>query len=600
MASDPDDVPGITFANLPSWLTPAGAVVSGTPLEGIGSTTFKVIASDDEYADTQVVALTVLAVNDPPVITSADRDTATEDILFSYTASASDPDDTPFIMFENLPSWLAASSNTVSGTPPEGACDTAFTIIAVDVESADTLVVALTVVAVNDPPVITSVPNPYCLEDALYTYQPAASDPDQGDHVRFTLLSGPAGMTMDTLTGLVSWTPGNSDVGEVEVSVRAADAMGSTDVQTYTLLVQNINDPPQIQSQPVTQAYEDSVYVYAVAAADIDVGDRLVFRLDQAPAGMTIDSLTGVITWQPVYADAGTHPVAVVVNDGEGAVDVQTFTLEVFGIARYTVTAVAGGNGTVSPAGNKTVKAGDSLMFIISPDPHYDIDSVIVNNVSIGKTGAYTFRNIRGDSTIRAVFRIITHTITASAGLHGTITPEGEVLVNDGGQAAFTIEADDGYTISSLIVNGAATDARGTYTFTDVAGDSAIHAEFEPSVGVEKRDTQIPEGEENLKAAIDFMVYPVPQLPGDDNIYFSFKAKSPVRFQVAVYNLLGYRVYAAPVFEDDLHESRRIIFRLNIRTQARLAPGGYLAFLRFFDGDANTPRYAETTFIISK
>ena len=133
-----------------------------------------------------------------------------------------------------------------------------------------------------------------------------------------------------------------------------------------------------------------------------------------------------------------------------------------------------------------------------------------------------------------------------------------------------------------------------------MAGDSTVHAEFEPSVGVEKGDTQIPEGEENLKAAIDFTVYPVPQLPGDDNIYFSFKAKSPVRFQLAVYDLLGYRVYAAPELEDDLRDSRRIIFRLNIRTQARLARGGYVAFLRFFDGDTNTPRYAETKFIISK
>jgi len=85
--------------------------------------------------------------NHAPNINSAASVTALVDELFSYTASATDPDGiTPVIHFENIPSWLDTSGYVISGTPTSGTPDTSFRIVAADDELADTLNVIVDVV----------------------------------------------------------------------------------------------------------------------------------------------------------------------------------------------------------------------------------------------------------------------------------------------------------------------------------------------------------------------------------------------------------------------------------------------------------------------
>lgn len=71
------------------------------------------------------------------------------------------------------------------------------------------------------------------------------------------------------------------------------------------------------------------------------------------------------------------------------------------------------------------------------------------------------------------------HTITATAGANGTIAPNGEVKVEDGANQTFTVTADDGYTLDTLTVDGAAASlTNGTYTFNNVTADHTISATF--------------------------------------------------------------------------------------------------------------------------
>ena len=78
----------------------------------------------------------------------------------------------------------------------------------------------------------------------------------------------------------------------------------------------------------------------------------------------------------------------------------------------------------------------------------------------------------------------VNYTITATAGENGTITPNGEVIVAEGGEQAFTITADANYRILSVIVDGddvtaAVVENNGVYTFTNVTADHTIAATFE-------------------------------------------------------------------------------------------------------------------------
>ncbi len=88
------------------------------------------------------------------------------------------------------------------------------------------------------------------------------------------------------------------------------------------------NRRPQITSSPALQATADQVYTYRVKATDPD-GDIVKYDLLRAPAGMTINSASGSIMWQPAGNQSGTEPVIIQVRDDSGAADIQAFELDV-------------------------------------------------------------------------------------------------------------------------------------------------------------------------------------------------------------------------------------------------------------------------------
>ena len=72
------------------------------------------------------------------------------------------------------------------------------------------------------------------------------------------------------------------------------------------------------------------------------------------------------------------------------------------------------------------------------------------------------------------------YTITATAGEHGWITPEGEVSVIEGQKQRFTItpDAGNGYRIKDIKVNGVSVGTDTTYIFENVTSDATIEVEF--------------------------------------------------------------------------------------------------------------------------
>jgi len=81
-----------------------------------------------------------------------------------------------------------------------------------------------------------------------------------------------------------------------------------------------------VASDPVVEAQVGQLYQYQVNAADPN-GDPVTYRLETAPADMTIESETGLLTWEPDAAE----PVTVVirVEDRYGAYTRQSYTIAV-------------------------------------------------------------------------------------------------------------------------------------------------------------------------------------------------------------------------------------------------------------------------------
>ncbi|MCP5003398.1 MAG: S8 family serine peptidase [Planctomycetes bacterium] len=74
---------------------------------------------------------------------------------------------------------------------------------------------------------------------------------------------------------------------------------------------------------------------------------------------------------------------------------------------------------------------------------------------------------------------VVTYTIIASAGDGGSISPSGDVLVNEEEDQTFTITSNDGYQISDVLVDNESVGAVAEYTFTNVIADHTIVVIFE-------------------------------------------------------------------------------------------------------------------------
>ena len=86
------------------------------------------------------------------------------------------------------------------------------------------------------------------------------------------------------------------------------------------------NTPPRIVSSPPTE-FTDSDYMYPVEAVDPD-GDKLIYRLEEAPKGMNIDK-KGVLSWSLSEAKRGNYPIKITVEDPDGGKATQSFSITI-------------------------------------------------------------------------------------------------------------------------------------------------------------------------------------------------------------------------------------------------------------------------------
>ncbi|EXI66571.1 MAG: Cell wall-associated polypeptide CWBP200 [Candidatus Accumulibacter adjunctus] len=148
----------------------------------------------------------------------------------------------------------------------------------------------------------------------------------------YSLPTAPAGMMINAVTGLVTWTPMLAQVGSHDVTVRVTDTGGLSAEQSFTIVVvapPPVNHPPSFTSSPVVTATVGQPYAYQITASDPDAGDVLTYSHPTAPAGMTINPTTGLITWTPALAQVGKPNVTVRVTDQGGLFTEQGFTITV-------------------------------------------------------------------------------------------------------------------------------------------------------------------------------------------------------------------------------------------------------------------------------
>ncbi|OQX22974.1 MAG: hypothetical protein BWK80_28470, partial [Desulfobacteraceae bacterium IS3] len=150
---------------------------------------------------------------------------------------------------------------------------------------------------------------------------------------------------------------------------------------------------------------------------------------------------------------------------------------------QYQITASAGSGGGITPVGNVVVAYGESKTFSILPIEGYEIQDVLVDRKSVGKSSYYTFTNITENHTISVVFvrkAEFFYTISANSGVNGSIYPSGNISVQEGMMQSFTMSPASGYQIENVTIDGVSAGAIDTYTFVNVTSSHTIFVSFAP------------------------------------------------------------------------------------------------------------------------
>ncbi len=208
-----------------------------------------------------------------------------------------------------------------------------------------------------------------------------------------------------------------------------------------------------------------------LGTVNVNYGESTSISVSSIPVGYEFVNWT-VAEGIASIADPNVTNTTVVLTDGAASVQAN------FVLKEYTIVASAGTGGSITPSGNVIVDHGSDQEFTITPDEGYEIDDVLVNGTSVGPLASYTFTDVTADANISASFVLKTYSVTATAGLNGSIDPPGESIVDHGGSQSYTITPAEGYNIEDVLVDGLSVGAVETHDFINVTADHTISASF--------------------------------------------------------------------------------------------------------------------------
>jgi hypothetical protein len=387
--------------------------VSEDPTAVARTISFRIYDGDD-YSNTLTRNISIIPVNDPPVITGHLSVSTPEDdtvLIKPGYIIYTDVDNTPGEITVTVNNGTNYSHVGNIVTPAANYSGTISVNLQLkDPESSVDYVLPVTVSPVNDPPYFTfdSIPV-YAYEGQFYYFSLSAHDVDAGDVLTFSAPQKPAWLQLSG--NLLSGKPGFHNVGPNTVTLRVTDSKVNVDT-TFVINVIMTNHKPYIYSTPETSIDEDDDYVYNIQYTDPDVTDILVLYGDIIPNWLTLDLNQKKLSGKPTNSQVGykpdsTYVVKLRVSDTKQD-STQTFTI------------------TVSNINDAPVISGQ----VLTPDTYADsslsitMDDLLVEDVD----------NPMSDLTLTIFsgtgYSIVGNTITINHGVLGLVMVK--VVVDDG------------------------------------------------------------------------------------------------------------------------------------------------------------------------
>ncbi len=186
--------------------------------------------------------------------------------------------------------------------------------------------VFVSVLVVNHPPVIASIPVQAVDEGTPLAMSIPATDPDvPPNNLTFSLApAAPAGATINSTNGFFTWTPTEEQgpgTNTIQVIVTDDGSPSLRATQIVTVVIHEVNAAPMFLPVPNQTAYVLSPLRVTNAVIDPDLpANRMTFQLlAGAPTGARIHPSRGVFSWAPGRAQAASSNfiTVIVTDDGD-------------------------------------------------------------------------------------------------------------------------------------------------------------------------------------------------------------------------------------------------------------------------------------------
>lgn len=329
-----DSAGGIVFSleNGPAGMTVSSTgLVSWTPNSSHSPSEQVVLAATDAAGNKTQQTYTIQIAQGPNVVPVPDQ-TVAEGGVVAFTVSASPyGDDGPLTFSLNADAPSGATIDAVTGEftwttlESHGPGQYSVNILVAAPSGANHVeTVVITVSEVNLPPVLAAIGDAATAEGQLVDFTATATDADlPANNLTYSLVGDvPAGAKIDPASGRFTWRPDESQGGQTfAFTVRVSDAGGAYDEQSFSVSVAEIDSAPQFAAFENQTIAAGQTLRVLLAATDPDLPAKaIVYSIESgAPAGLTIDAATGLLTWAvPQEQPTGTFDVVIRAAESAG------------------------------------------------------------------------------------------------------------------------------------------------------------------------------------------------------------------------------------------------------------------------------------------
>ncbi len=218
--------------------------------------------------------------------------------------------------------YLTNSSNNIAAQSTTSVSGGAFTAT-IPARSLETYVVSSSGNGGGNTVTVTNPGNQTGTVGTAASLQIQAADSAAGQTLSYAATGLPAGLSINSSTGLISGTP--TATGSSSVTVTVTDTTGAKGTASFTWTINNSGGDTVTVTNPGNQTGTvGTAASLQIQATDSASGQTLSYAATGLPAGLSISSTTGLITGTPTAT--GTSSVVVTVTDGTGAKGTASFT----------------------------------------------------------------------------------------------------------------------------------------------------------------------------------------------------------------------------------------------------------------------------------